>query len=93
MIMAIFAIVALEGFPNTKLPGVIESQYPEKFHKISDGHWLIVDGGTAQTVSQKLGLLGEDPSIAIVYNVAGYFGRAPHPVWEWLKANGGAVGG
>jgi hypothetical protein len=88
--MAIFAVVAIPGFQASGLPAAIERHYSGRHHRVADGHWLVVDEGTALTVSTKLGIGGQAPTgdIAIVYNVAGYHGRAPTPVWEWLKANG-----
>ena len=92
--MAVFAIVSLSGSNTAKIDAALLQHYPDKFIKADEGHWLLADqNGTAQSVSQRLGLLDPpeaNPSAAVVYNIARYFARAPNHVWEWLSANFGA---
>jgi hypothetical protein len=83
--MAIFAIIALHPNQSEPLAAAVEREFSEKFFKVAQGHWLVNAAGTAQQIAGKLDLQGSSGQ-AIVYNVGGYFGYAPHPIWEWLKS-------
>lgn len=49
--------------------------------------WLVAaDGVTAKDVSDKLGMTDGTVGSGIVLTTAGYFGRAPTNVWEWMTA-------
>lgn len=92
--MAVFAIVSLRTSPTAHIEAALQAHYAERFIEVDEGHWLLNDpNGTAETVSKKIGLINPpDPvnhSIAVVYNVGGYFGRAPNRIWEWLSTNFG----
>lgn len=65
---------------------------------VAPGQWLVADEGTAQNVSNKLGITITPPSAdftptstAIVVAVSGYFGRIGANVWEWVKAKWGTA--
>jgi hypothetical protein len=57
------------------------------------GQWLVaVNAETAKEVSDSLGISADKPDDlgpALVLTVAGYWGREPDNVWEWIVANGG----
>lgn len=48
--------------------------------------WLIASSGTAQELSNKLGVTEGDLGSTIIFSTAGYYGRAPSNIWEWIKA-------
>ena len=56
------------------------------------GQWLVaIDLKTAKEVSDRLGISADktdDLGPALVLTVAGYWGREPDNVWEWIVANG-----
>jgi hypothetical protein len=98
--MTVFAVVSLRSFPSDAIQQALDENYAGQYLKVDEGHWLLTEAsGTSMAVSEKLGLTGPSnqdkppPSVAIVYNISGYFGRAPAPVWEWLKSNFGAKSG
>jgi hypothetical protein len=41
--------------------------------------------GTAQALSEKLGIASGDNGAALVLEVASYFGRATPDTWSWIK--------
>lgn len=92
--MAVFAVIALDPTRIHPLGDSIQEHYPNRYILVSPGHWLISDNvGTAKAVSERVGIAAGNFGGAVVYNVTGYFGRAPTPVWEWLAAHSGALGG
>ena len=84
--MAIFAIVGIK--PNSGLATAVERDYAGKFAVVGPNHWIVSGEGTAQSVSDSLGVRGGGLGTVIVYNVAGYYGFAPQNLWEWLKDSG-----
>jgi hypothetical protein len=48
--------------------------------------WLVAGTGTAQEVSIGLGVNTGGIGSTIVFSTAGYYGRAPTNIWEWIKA-------
>jgi hypothetical protein len=58
---------------------------------VDQTQWLISASGTAQEICAKLGMY--DPAnpnaaptgLGIVFASAGYFGRGPSNVWEWIR--------
>lgn len=88
--MTIFAI--LLPSPQPKLAEAIVAAYPNNYLKITDTQWLVSGGGTVIEVTAKIGVY--DPKqpdnpvsgSAIVISMSAYYGRAPTPVWDWIKA-------
>lgn len=83
--MSIFAVFAPEK--PAVLAARIRAVFPEDHLTVSANSWLIADGGTSQSVCEKIGL-GDDKSLggAVVVSVSGYYGFAGPMVWEWIKA-------
>ena len=90
--MPVFAIVAL-SHPANALRGAVEREFAGKFFVVSADHWHVNATGTAKEIGDKIGVIGGGLEQCIIYNVAGYYGLAPNPTWEWLKANWSASGG
>ena len=91
--MALFAVVSLDS-DSTALGAAIETHFTGKSFMVTPGHWVISTAdATAMAISEALGMRGGTLGRAVVYNVAGYYGFAPTPLWEWLKANGSPAGG
>jgi hypothetical protein len=88
--MTIFAIL-LPG-PQPRLIEAIQAAYPNDFLILSDTQCLISAGGTVMEVSAKIGVADpndrQKPSTgsAVIFATTSYYGRAPTPVWDWVKA-------
>jgi hypothetical protein len=83
--MIVFAVIALA--PNPALEAAIAAKYPDSHLKIGPNSWLVAGSGTAEETSRRLGVYGgSDIGMTVVFSTAGYFGRAPSNVWEWIKA-------
>jgi hypothetical protein len=88
--MTIFAI--LLPAPQPKLAEAIKEAYPTEHFSINDTQWLISANGTAVDVTAKIGIYDakqpERPPTGggIVFAITSYYGRAPTPVWDWIKA-------
>ena len=86
--MAIFAIILQPGPNGEKLPQAIVDKAGEgKFLGISEGTWLVASSGTAQDVSNRIGITEGLAGSAVVLEVASYFGRANPAIWSWIKSN------
>jgi hypothetical protein len=91
--MALFAVISLQS-DSVALGTAIETHFAGKNFVVAPGHWVISTAdATAMAISEILGMKGGAVGRAVVYNVAGYYGFAPTPLWEWLKANGSPAGG
>jgi hypothetical protein len=87
--MTIF--VVLTTHPNAALATRIRSAYPNDHYVLSESQWLISTSGTTIDLSNKLGVVDpNNPSAtignAVIFATSSYYGRAPQPVWDWLKA-------
>ena len=83
--MSIF--VVLPPQQNSVLDAAIKQAFPSDLLQLAPNQWLVSAGGTAQDVATKLGILAEgSPPSAIVIVMSSYHGRAPTPVWDWIKA-------
>jgi len=88
--MTIFAI--LLSAPNPRLAEAIEEAYPGNWLSLSETQFLVSSSGTAMHVSARIGIADptdrQKPSIgaAVVFATTAYYGRAPTPVWDWIKA-------
>jgi hypothetical protein len=87
--MTIFAI--LMPTPQPALAEKIKAVFVNHY-QLNDTQWLISTSGTAIEISTKLGIA--DPNnlaapamgLGIVFATSSYYGRAPQPVWDWIKA-------
>lgn len=92
----IFAVIAIDN--PTGVGASISDKYPGDNNLVlAVGQWLVVDTGTAQSVSEKLGITvaGQNGANAggLVIAMSGYFGSKPPTVWEWIKAKWGGPNG
>jgi hypothetical protein len=74
----------------------IKSKFPNNYFELQHDEWLISAKGTAREVSDRIGITKGDTAqlgSAIVIGFAGYYGRAPMEVWDWIKAKMEATGG
>jgi hypothetical protein len=60
--------------------------FPSDHYKLDGGSFLVSTKGTAQELSEKLGVTGGTNGAAVVVEVASYFGRANPNVWSWIKS-------
>ena len=87
--MTIFAVLMPSEQPALKHN--ILSLYPLDHYQLSETQWLISASGTVMEITTKLGIadpnnLGLQPTgLAIVFATSSYYGRAPQPVWDWIK--------
>jgi hypothetical protein len=82
--MIVFAVSALA--PNAALDAALPAKFPGNCLQASPTLWLVASGGTAQEVSDKIGITEGGLGSTIVFSTAGYYGRAPSNIWEWIKA-------
>jgi len=88
--MTIFAIMLPS--PQTGVVEAIKREFPADHYPVTDTQWLISSSGTAMDVSAKLGVYDPKNSSAaptgsaIIFATSSYFGRAPSPIWDWIKA-------
>ena len=82
--MIVFAVIEVSN--AAVIQTALETHFPGDFLKLSFSNWLVAGRGiTAKDVSDKLGI-SEGQSNGIVFTTAGYYGRAPGNVWEWVGA-------
>jgi hypothetical protein len=89
--MTIFAVLLPDTGDAARLEEAIGSAFPGEYLQVGAKHFLVSANGTAVEVSNKIGITKPgDPSTtvgsAIVFATSSYFGRAPTPVWDWIKA-------
>lgn len=86
--MAIYAIIQQPSTHAEKLAPAIEAAFKGSILVVRDGVWLVAASGTAEDVSNKIGIITtEESGAAIVLEAASYFGRANPAIWSWIKAN------
>jgi len=85
--MTIFAILMPAVQPA--LAEEIKRVYPNDHFMLSDTQWLISSHKTVTDVSNSIGVSGFEPGtakgLAVIFTTSSYFGRAPLPVWDWIK--------
>ena len=82
--MSVFAIFRVTD--PAKLKAAIAEVYPNDHIDLGTNEWMVFDKGTAIDVSTKLRISDASNGLEIIVGVAGYYGRAPTPIWEWIKA-------
>jgi hypothetical protein len=88
--MTIFAI--LLPTPNPRLAEAIKGADPNNWLSLNETQFLVSSTRTAIEVSSKIGVADanarEKPSLgsAVIFATTSYYGRAPTPVWDWIKA-------
>jgi hypothetical protein len=88
--MTIFAV--LLPIPQPSLAAEIRAAYPGDHLMITDTQWLISGAGTVIDVTAKIGIYDQSlpdripTGSAIVIAMSAYYGRAPTPIWDWIKA-------
>ena len=78
--------------PQPRVIAEIERLFPEDYLALNETQYLISTTGTAQGLTNKLGM-GPPPDTstqitgsAVVLAASTYWGRAPTVVWDWMKA-------
>ncbi len=82
--MSVFVVLRVSE--PAKLKTAIAESYPYDHIELGPDEWMVSDKGTAIDVSNKLKISDASNGLAIVVGVSGYYGRAPTPVWDWMKA-------
>lgn len=84
--MPLFAIIGTK--PKPELVVAVEREFNDKLYLVAPNHWIVISEGTAQSVSDKLGVRGGALGNVLVYNIGGYYGYASTNLWEWMQSNG-----
>ncbi len=92
--MSLFVVILPKEDPA--LVAAIKEKFPNNYYQITPTQWIISARGTAQQLSDLIGVTGEEKPIglAVILAIAGYWGRASTDLWEWMrvkteeKANG-----
>ena len=80
--MSIFAVI------QTRFDGHLEENITSHTNlKVREGVWLIADEGTAEDVSEKLGIAAGQAGSAIILKASSYHGRTKTSTWDWIKAH------
>jgi hypothetical protein len=81
--MAIFVIFNVDNPAGMRAS--IEREFPKDNFDLGANEWLISAKGTAQELSQRLGVSTGEASSAIIFSMQSYFGRASTNIWDWIK--------
>ena len=84
--MPVFAIIAQPGPNAENLPAAIAKEFPVAHYSLGGSTWLVAGLGTAQEISDKLGISEGTNGSGIVLQISGYYGRANPNIWAWIKA-------
>jgi len=85
--MIVFSVVAVD--PGPGFAQAVASAFPQNHLQISSTVWLVAGTGTAQEISNAIGITPEfNPALGtgLVTTISGYYGRAPNNIWEWIQA-------
>lgn len=83
--MPVFAVIR-QTDPASALHGAVIREFPEAHYDLGSGVWLVAGTGTAQEVSNKLGITPDaNTGTGIVIEAASYYGRANPAIWTWIK--------
>lgn len=81
--MAIFVIFRV-GDPAA-IRAALERHFPNDHRDLGDNEWLVSGSGTAQEISNRLGVTDGTSGAAIIFSMQSYYGRAPTDIWDWIK--------
>jgi len=82
--MTIFSV--MEDNPNPALREAIKAAFPDNYRELSPGRWLISASGTAQQVSEKMGLVrGSGFGGTVVFATTSYYGLHSSDLWDWIR--------
>lgn len=82
--MPVFAVLA--PLDNQRIGAAIESVFADNFFRLSNGQWFVSTHGTAQQLSDRLGISDGSNGGGVVVTVASYWGRSNPDLWPWLAA-------
>ncbi len=82
--MSLFAVLLPKE--NPELITAIKEKFSDNY-QITSAQWIVSAKGTAQQISDALGISAkEHPTrLAVIFAIAGYWGRANADLWEWIK--------
>lgn len=85
--MNVFAIIRVSE--PEKIKAALEENFSKNKHYIGSDTWLVAFDGTAAELSEKIGVTSASgqsaAGAAIIVRFEDYFGRAPRPIWDWIK--------
>lgn len=93
--MTIFAIIPQPGPNGERLDKAVNDAVGQaNCLSIGNGAWLVSAAGTAQDLSNRIGISEGHAGSAMVFEIGSYYGRANPAYWSWIKSNweGAAVG-
>lgn len=91
--MAIFAIIGQPGQNTARLPQAIQQAFPNDYISLKPDAWFVAFNGSAQDLSNKLGITDGSNGSAIVASISTYYGRANPDIWSWVKNKWEATSG
>jgi hypothetical protein len=83
--MAIFLLSQTSLVDTAKLADKLQALFPDEHYMAGAGAWLVSAEGTAQNLSQELGISEGEITSVIVAEIASYHGRADPAIWSWIK--------
>ena len=88
--MTVFVVIPQPNPNAGRLATAIAETFPQEgsVYALDDGKgWLISATGTAQSISEKLGVTSGENGGALVLEMASYFGRANPNIWSWIRSS------
>lgn len=83
--MAIFLLAQTSLVDTSKLAKKLQKMFPDEHYVAGAGAWLVSTEGTAQNLSQELGISEGEITSVIVAEISSYHGRADPAIWSWIK--------
>jgi hypothetical protein len=83
--MTVFLVLQQSGLNSQKLSEAVAKAYPNDTYALGNNGWIVSGTGTAQEVSDKIGISGGENGSGIVVEIASYYGRTNPAVWSWIK--------
>lgn len=93
--MPIYIVATIKEDVDSLLKGRITESFPDDYHEIGRGQWLVSFSGTAKELYSKLSpeyAQQQQPyplQYTVVFGISGYFGIASVEMWEWVKTRYG----
>jgi len=85
--MAIFVLVPRDENHRESLANAVREHFPADHYELPAGEFLISVTGTPMEIAKRLEIgTGSESLTGIVFSTAGYWGRAPTTIWDWIKA-------
>jgi hypothetical protein len=84
--VTIFTVVVAQQPIPPDFTTALTTKFADDYLWVAPNVCLVAGKGTAQDISNALGISEGTTASGIVSAMGSYYGRAPTNVWEWVKA-------